>query len=267
MPSIPPEYTPYPYVNEVVQLLLENVRTVLGDYFYGLYLYGSLAGGDFDPGHSDIDFLVVTTKVLPKNLIPAIETMHLRVRDSGLEWAKKLEGTYLSKRMLYRYRPSKRRIPYLNEGRFFLTYQGEEWTINRHILREKGVVVDGPPIRPRIARVTKAEIWRAIINILNKYWTPRLIDSDWLKPPGHQPYIAVTCCRVLYTLRYGEIKSKLFSAQWALKALDKEWTDLIKSAMSWHYGMPQGDIKKTKRMVRYTLKEAEVHRARLSGNL
>jgi predicted nucleotidyltransferase len=249
--------TPYPYVNEAVELLLKNVRTLLGDKFIGLYLHGSLASGDFDPGHSDIDFLVVTTKPIPKEMIPDLETMHMRIRDGGVEWAKKLEGTYLSKRMIYRFRPSKRRIPYLNEGRFFLTNQGEDWVINRNILREKGIIVAGPPIHPMIAPVTTDDIHRAIIQELTKYWTPKLIDSEWLKPPGHQPYIALTCCRVLYTLKHGALKSKLFSAHWALKTLDKEWVDLIENAMTWHYGMPPGDIEKTRKMARYTLEKAK----------
>jgi predicted nucleotidyltransferase len=53
--------TPYPDVNEVLLTLLDNVRAILGDYFTGMYLYGSLASGDFDPRRSDIDFLVVTS--------------------------------------------------------------------------------------------------------------------------------------------------------------------------------------------------------------
>jgi hypothetical protein len=47
--------TPYPYVNEAVQLLLENVQAILKDNFVGLYLHGSLASSDFDPGHSNIE--------------------------------------------------------------------------------------------------------------------------------------------------------------------------------------------------------------------
>ena len=61
--------TPFPYVNSVLGLLLANLRDTLGDYFVGLYLHGSLAGGDFDPGHSDIDFLVVTTEELPEKML------------------------------------------------------------------------------------------------------------------------------------------------------------------------------------------------------
>jgi predicted nucleotidyltransferase len=242
-------------------MLLTNVQAVIGDYFIGLYLHGSLASGDFDPGYSDIDFLVVTSKVLPKKLIPEIEAMHMRIRDCGLEWAKKLEGTYLSKKMFYRYRPSKRRIPYLNEGKFFLTYQGKDWIINRHILREKGVVVNGPPIRSLIAPISTGEIRQSIVTGLIEDWTPKLDEREWLIPLGHQPFIVVTCCRALYTLKYGTVKSKPVSARWALQALDKQWRKLIESAMLWHHGMPPGNIEETLKMMKYTLEQAESYRS------
>ena len=253
--------TPYPYVNDAVQMLLTNVQAVLNEYFLGLYLHGSLAGGDFDPGHSDIDFLVVTAGELPEKLIPEIEAMHLRIINSGLEWAKKLEGTYLSRKALFRYKTSKRRIPYLNEGRFFLTQQGRDWIINRHILRENGIIVAGPLIRPLISPISPDEIRQSVVTGLIEDWTPRLNERDWLIPLGHQPFIVLTCCRALYTLKYGTVKSKPVSTRWALKTIDKKWRNLIKSAAAWHYGMPAGDIEETLKMMKYTLEQAESYRS------
>ena len=92
-PSVPDlarmVYTPYPGVNEAINLLLKNVRAVLGEYFLGMYLYGSLASGDFDPGKSDIDCLCVTTEEIPRELIPKLEAIYQRIKISRLEWAKK----------------------------------------------------------------------------------------------------------------------------------------------------------------------------------
>jgi len=260
MSSGAPNYTPYPYVNEAVHLLLENARVVLGDYFTGLYLYGSLASGDFDPGHSDIDFLIVTTQELPEKLIPDLEAMHKRIWDSRLEWALKLEGTYIPLKSLYRYNAADPPRPGINEEKFLVYPPEIPWVINRHILREKGVVVAGPPIRNLIAPVSPDELRDAVISLLIDYWTPLKDDRTWLIPPGHQPYAVLTCCRALFTLKYGEIKTKPVSARWALKTLDKEWHGLIESALVWHYGMPQGDIEQTLKMVRYTIQQAEAYR-------
>ena len=52
--------TPYPEVNVLLFRLLKEVQEALGEQFIGMYLYGSLASGDFDEKSSDVDFVVVT---------------------------------------------------------------------------------------------------------------------------------------------------------------------------------------------------------------
>ena len=257
-PAISP--TPYPYANAVLQMLLTNAQAVLGNYFIGLYLHGSLALGDFDPGHSDIDFAVVTTRELPVKLIAGLEAMHKRIWDSGLEWVDKLEGSYLSKKTLWRYSPDETPHPHVFEKKFLVIRDNREWVINRHILREYGVTVAGPPIKPLIAPVNPDELRETVVLRLREAWTPRLNEPEWLVPPGHQPYIALTCCRALYTMEFGAITSKPVSARWALTALDKQWTVLIESALAWHYGEPHGDIEKTLELVKYTMEQTAAYR-------
>ena len=48
--------TPYADVNSVLLELLTGVQNILGPHFVGMYLYGSLANGDFDQD-SDVDFV------------------------------------------------------------------------------------------------------------------------------------------------------------------------------------------------------------------
>ena len=49
--------TPYADINALLDRLFEGMRAVLGEKLIGLYLFGSLAVGDFDYGSSDIDFV------------------------------------------------------------------------------------------------------------------------------------------------------------------------------------------------------------------
>ena len=262
-----PEYTPYPYINEVLGMFLENLRTVLGEYFVGLYLHGSLAGGGFDPGHSDIDFLVVTSCELPKTMIPKLKAMHEHIWQNGPEWSKKLEGTYIPKKSLYKYNASDPPRPHVNAEKFMFFSNEPYWVIERHILRERGVVVAGPALLPMIAPVSPQELRSAIINGIIEGWTPRVNDGEWLTNPGYQPYIVLTCCRILYTLKYGTLKSKNTCARWAEKALGQKWRGLINQALVWSYGMPNGDITQTLEMMKYTLARVKKYQIRLSGNL
>ena len=45
-----------------------------------------------------------------------------------------------------------------------------------------------------------------------------------------QPYLVLTFCRLLNTLETGRVVSKREAAEWALDAVDEEWTSLIERA-------------------------------------
>ena len=53
LPMKPISPTLYPDVNEILNVLFSSVKEILGDQFVGMYLYGSLANGDFDSGGID----------------------------------------------------------------------------------------------------------------------------------------------------------------------------------------------------------------------
>ena len=98
----------------------------------------------FDLETSDIDFLVVTTSTLPDKTIADLETMHHRIWNSGLKWAAKLEGSYIPKRDIRKHNPRSGPCPTVNEGRFYLDKRGSDWIIQRHVIREQGVILAGP---------------------------------------------------------------------------------------------------------------------------
>jgi hypothetical protein len=141
--------TPYPDVNATLSELLSAARTALLDQFVGMYLYGSLASGDFDPQTSDVDSVVVTRAELPDDKISALAAIHSQLLASHLKWAAKLEGSYIPQSALRRYTPTDTTPrPTFNEGKFYLAPHGFDWVIQRHIIREHGVVVAGPSPQP-----------------------------------------------------------------------------------------------------------------------
>jgi predicted nucleotidyltransferase len=111
--------TPYQDVNTVLNILLTEAKDVLGKQFTGMYLYGSLSSGDFNPDSSDLDFLVVTEDTLPEKIISELETMHNRIWKTGLKWAAKLEGSYVHKDLIRRHDPEGTPCPTVNEGKFY----------------------------------------------------------------------------------------------------------------------------------------------------
>ncbi len=254
MPSTGP--TPYPEVNAVLHLLLEEVRAILGENLIGMYLFGSLSNGDFDPGSSDVDFVVATEAELSDETLAALAAMHARIAASGLTWATKLEGSYIPRAALRRYDPANARHPSIGvDWAFGVGQHRSNWIFERHIMRERGVVVWGPPPRPLIDPVTPDELRAATLDNLRGYWARQLDSPEWLRRRDYQAFAILTMCRSLYTFERGEVVSKPVAAAWAREALEPPWPALIERALAWRYDARPDDVSmgETLGFVRYTI--------------
>ncbi len=210
-----PHPTPYPDANAMLRALLLNVRSILGDRFLGMYLSGSLAMGDFDES-SDIDVLVVTTDALPNEMFAALWVMHERFSADDSKWGAELEVSYIPWYAVRRYDPARDLHPHIARGeRLRREEHRQEWDIQRHIIRERGIVVEGPEPRILIDPVGPDDLRRAVLAALREWWPRPLRDPVELHPRGYRSYFVLTGCRMLYTLRYGIVGSKPVAARWA----------------------------------------------------
>lgn len=227
-------YTPYDDVNQVLKILHENAKEILKEQFVGMYLYGSLSSGDFNPESSDIDFLVVTTDHLSEKTISELEAMHKRTWATSLKRAGKLEGAYIPKELIRKHNPKSVACPTINEGKFYLDTPGSDWVIQRHVVRECGVVLEGPDPKTLIDFVSPDDIRCCIMGVLNEWWFPMLNNASWLrdKEDGDRAFAVITMCRVLHGLENGTITSKPKAAQWASTKLDDQWNQLIDRAIA-----------------------------------
>jgi hypothetical protein len=226
-------FTPYSEVNQIISLMLTRAQEVLQEQFVGMYLYGSLATGDFDLHSSDIDFAVVTETILPDATINRLETMHRKIRATQLQWAQKLEGAYLPKSLIRRHDPGGPLCPTVNEGAFYLDRRGSDWIIQRHVIREYGVVIAGPDPKTLIDPVSPDEIRQAVLGVLNEWWFPMLENPAWLKERGseYHAYAVISMCRVLHAIEHGVIVSKPIAANWT-KTKFKAWKSLIETSLA-----------------------------------
>ena len=245
--------TPYPDINAVLQLLLSGAQEILGDRFVGMYLYGSLASGDFDLQRSDIDFLVVTDDNLSSEVIHALEELHIRLWASGLKWTAKLEGAYVPRRTLRRHDPDAALCPTINEGRFYLDRLGSDWIIQRHILSKHDVTMAGPPAQTLIDPVTPDEVRSAVSGVLREWWQPTLENPTFIRNREYEAYATLTMCRALYALEYGEIVSKPIAARWAVKTTGGRWAMLIDRALDWPHEPQPESLSETLEFIRYTV--------------
>ncbi len=252
MTSLQP--TPYPDVNALLRLLLDGVRDILGDQLVGMYLYGSLSLGDFDPDSSDVDFLVVTATELPGAMLDALREMHARIAASGLRYADKLEGSYIPRAAIRRYDPANAAHPTMGiDWDFGVGQHGSNWILERAILREHGVVVYGVSPRTLIDPVDPADLKAAVCDGLRDFWAQQLVSADWLRPRAYQAFAILTMCRALYTLSEGAVVSKPDAASWALEQLDPAWRPLIERALVWRHEHADDDLTETLEFIRFVV--------------
>jgi hypothetical protein len=246
--------TPYVDVNELVDVLKCEVAGILRDRYIGMYIHGSLAIGDFDPHRSDIDFVVVTDDELSSESVSALEYMHAWIINSNLTWKTNFEGSYIPKDALRRLDPTNCTHPVIRvDGSFGLDRHSSEWVIQRHVIREYGIVVSGPDPRGIIDPVKPDQLREATLGVLCEWWAPQLEEPFRLCEDEYQAYTILTMCRVLYTLKFATVASKQIAARCMQKQLDRRWTALIDRALAWQHDKTMDSFVETMEFIRYTL--------------
>jgi predicted nucleotidyltransferase len=72
--------TPNVDINQLLELLLSSMQKILGEKLVGLYLYGSLVIGDFDPTISDIDLVAALASDPDDKEFEALQKWHGEMR-------------------------------------------------------------------------------------------------------------------------------------------------------------------------------------------
>jgi predicted nucleotidyltransferase len=256
--------TPYPDVNHLLQVLFERMQTILGEQIIAMYLEGSLASGDFDQD-SDIDFVLVTKREITADIFLALQTMHEQIAALDSIWAIQLEGSYLTNDAIRRYDPAQTFFPNIERGqgeRLKWVDHDQIWDIHRHILRERGIVLVGPPPHTLIDPISPGQLRQAMQVILSK-WAMRILNNPaQMNSRGYQSYTVLSLCRILYTLAHGTIASKPIAAAWAQETLEEGWHPLIERAWEGRHNPglepDPGDLNGTLEFIRHTMDRARL---------
>jgi len=267
--SVQSHPTVYADVNIVLHEFLTKVQTILGDTFYGMYLSGSLALGDFSSQRSDIDFVVVTNTSLSNDLLSALQSMHAHFNASASPWATEIEAAYIPLDALHHYDPAHACHPHIERGKYEILHMDElntGWIIQYYILREHGVVIAGPQPLTLIDPISAQDIQQAVITLMDEWWSLMRHDSARLQYRGYQVYAVLTMCRMLYTLDCGAVVSKPCAARWVQKTSNGRWDALIDDALVWQKDRTWGEeghdvsaerVDETQALIQYTFERCQ----------
>ena len=93
-------------------------RRFSGRRLLACYVTGSLSYGDFDPGSSDIDYLVILDREISPEERTRLESLHADLFDRYPIWRERVEGSYITHDMLQSVDPPPEPRPYINGGAF-----------------------------------------------------------------------------------------------------------------------------------------------------
>lgn len=243
--------TQYPAVNAYLVAFDRQVKKILSNNLVGIYLFGSLSYGDFVPGRSDIDLLVVVKDAVSPSVFKQLGEMHQLLEQLFPAWVGRVECSYTPRSMFSSLTPPGER-PYWGESEWYMATYGNEWIINNYLLQEHGITLFGPQFKSICPQVVLHDVQSACKLDLSKEWAPKLHDDAWLSNPHYQSYLVLNLCRILHTIMSGKVSSKTISANWVMNKYP-EWKDLIKSALSWSYGQKLHVTEETKRFLSYVI--------------
>jgi hypothetical protein len=249
-------WTAYPEVDATLAALLAGSRSMLGDALFGLYLFGSLTSGGFDPETSDIDFAAVTRTDIGAALQAELGMLSQRVQASS-PWAAKLEGSFLPLHAFEDFNPAGTPFPTIGMGgRFGLDRKGIERALQRHLLREHGIALAGPAPASFIAPVDKTALQAETLDVLSGWWRTQHDDPVRLRRRGYQAYAVLTMCRMLYTMQTGAVASKPAAARWARPRLPGRWHGLVDRALAWRDGDGVDDSTETRELIGWMMRQS-----------
>lgn len=224
--------TPYPDINDLLEILFIEIQKILSEKLVGLYLYGSLVTGDFDKGSSDIDLLAATSSDIDEQEFAALHVMHDDFADKHKQWDGRIEVAYFSVDGLKTFKSRRSNLAIISPGEpFHMKDAGHDWLMNWYTVREKGIALFGPSPKTLIEPISKEEYVHAIQDYM-KLLQERIEQRGQLHFRPSQAYTILSMCRGLYAVKYGEQVSKKHAALWAEKELP-EWSRLIQDALKW----------------------------------
>jgi Domain of unknown function (DUF4111) len=228
---------------------IPDVATALGTYLEvvdscapglveGLYVIGSFALDDWQPGRSDIDIIAVTAEPCTDADAAALVTAHAVLAEH--QPTPFIDGPYLSWGDLIT-PPMSLHRPWTLEGRFH--HDGDCFELNPvtwYVLAQHGVTVRGPTVDRLGVYVDLEARVRFVVDNLAAYWRPLAADitATCAAKPGRSfvldalEWCALGALRLHYTAFEGTVVSKRGAGEYGLRVAPERFHAVLRDALA-----------------------------------
>ncbi|PZG21258.1 nucleotidyltransferase domain-containing protein [Nonomuraea aridisoli] len=183
--------------DRLLRVFLEGVEPAVP--LVALWAHGSLATGDYRPGHSDLDLVAVLDAPVTMEQWRRIKAVH---RGLGLPLADRLHCSYLARQELDD--PAAEHVTWAHERIF----RRPVTAVTRRELHQGALVLHGPPPAELLPPVTDAELIRFVRTDLRDYWLVKAqARRRWLQDVWVDLGL-LTVARATVTLREGRLITK-----------------------------------------------------------
>lgn len=235
MPDTPPRE-----IDELIKAHLSRIDRKAPGFVDGLYLTGSVALGDFQPQHSDLDYVAVLSRTPEEKDFAALAAAHRETGD-----AREFDALYIPRSALADPPDDGERAPHCRGTEFHRDEPcGQLNPVTWLELRRYGVPVRGNdpaslglPDRPeRLKRwllTNLAEYWISLADRVERVLSARAADSPTVGDTV--TWIVTGPARLHYTLRTGDVTSKSGAGRYVQENFP-EWAELAARCLRFRSG-------------------------------
>ncbi|MEH7087382.1 aminoglycoside adenylyltransferase domain-containing protein [Neobacillus drentensis] len=225
----------HPRIQAILNEYITRMQQVLP--LQGLYIYGSIALGDYSLELSDIDFIAVTEARLNSDCIHHVEQVHRLIEKKYPK--PNLNGIYVTGGDLGKLQDEIFPFPSYSDGKFTPAGYFECNMVTWYELKESGITILGPDARDLAYTVD----WNQLISLmhenLNTYWQRWIVQSEkrlslksaalyLLSSEVEWGVLGIT--RLFYTFREHQITSKVRAGEYALQIVPERWHKILQEA-------------------------------------
>ena len=218
-------------LDRILPQLLEDLRARLGPELVGVYLYGSVISGGFDPETSDLDLLVVTARSTDEVDFDVLDGIVKRLAAREPDWADRLDIAFVGRGTLATFRSGGPLVEISHDEPLRRIPNADDWLETWFLARDADTALIGPSPTSLIPPIDIGEFLAgAALDV------DRLVEKARVDPRDRSvAYRLLTLCRLLRSLESGAICSKDEGGAWVAERFpDSGW--VIDAAQAVRHG-------------------------------